>query len=142
MCPSYLLGLEIRKKPEGGQYDQRTEKMHNSHYQANSNESGGSAGCTALILAGFGLQDSIFSIIPKQFEEISVYDGMMAFKNEDTLEAKAPLESELRADPQVEDAMLAKQLKMSVALDTGGHSKDAYLYVPETPAEYSLRLEI
>ena len=95
----------------------------------------GISGCTALILAGFGLQDSIFSIIPKQFEEISVYDGMMAFKNEDTLEAKAPLESELRADPQVEDAMLAKQLKMSVSLADGGHSKDAYLYVPETPGD-------
>ena len=102
----------------------------------------GISGCTALILAGFGLQDSIFSIIPKQFEEISVYDGMMAFKNEDTLEAKAPLESELRADPQVEDAMLAKQLKMSVALDTGGHSKDAYLYVPETPGDMNRFIDL
>lgn len=102
----------------------------------------GISGCTALILAGFGLQYSIFSIIPKQFEEISVYDGMMAFKNEDTLEAKAPLESELRADPQVEDAMLAKQLKMSVALDTGGHSKDAYLYVPETPSDMNRFIDL
>lgn len=102
----------------------------------------GISGCTALILAGFGLQDSIFSIIPKQFEEISVYDGMMAFKNEDTLDAKAPLESELRNDAQVEDAMLAKQLKMSVALADGDHSKDAYLYVPETPGDMNRFIDL
>ncbi len=41
----------------------------------------GIAGCMALILAGYGLQDAIFTIIPKQFNEIFVYDGMMAIKH-------------------------------------------------------------
>lgn len=95
----------------------------------------GISGCTALILAGFGLQDAIFSIIPKQFEEISVYDGMMAFKNEETLDQKAAFERALKADDNVTGAMMAKQLKMHVEPEGGSASKNAYLYVPQSPKE-------
>ncbi|MEG0379691.1 MAG: ABC transporter permease, partial [Eubacterium sp.] len=95
----------------------------------------GIAGCTALILAGFGLQDSIFSIIPKQFEEISVYDGMMAFKNEGTAEEKAGYEEKLKGDDRVKDALLIKQLKMNVEPENGDGSKEAYIYVPKNPEQ-------
>ena len=36
----------------------------------------GVAGCTALIITGFGLKNSIASVIDKQFGEIFLYDGM------------------------------------------------------------------
>ncbi|MEG0376994.1 MAG: ABC transporter permease, partial [Eubacterium sp.] len=72
---------------------------------------------------------------PKQFEEISVYDGMMAFKNEGTPEEKAPFESELKADSNVTTAMMAKQLKMSVEAEGGDQPKNAYLFVPEIPQD-------
>lgn len=41
----------------------------------------GIAGCTALILTGFGLKDSIMEIVDKQFTEISLYDMMIAAKD-------------------------------------------------------------
>ena len=35
----------------------------------------GIGGCTALIVTGFGLHDSIFAILDKQFDEVSLYDA-------------------------------------------------------------------
>ena len=39
----------------------------------------GIAGCTALTLTGFALQDSISDIVNKQFAELFLYDGMIVF---------------------------------------------------------------
>jgi putative ABC transport system permease protein len=39
----------------------------------------GVAGCTALIITGFGIRDSIQTIATKQFEEIYQYDGTASF---------------------------------------------------------------
>ena len=40
----------------------------------------GIMGCTALILAGFGLKDSISSILPNQYEDICHYDMLVSLK--------------------------------------------------------------
>ncbi len=41
----------------------------------------GIAGCTALLLSGFGLKDSVTDIINKQFEQIWSYDGTVYFND-------------------------------------------------------------
>lgn len=41
----------------------------------------GIAGCTALMLMGFGLKDSISDIVSKQFGEIMNYSGIVAYDN-------------------------------------------------------------
>lgn len=48
----------------------------------------GVAGCTALILAAYGLKDSISVVVPKQYGEIFNYDTMMNLKYEGTLNEK------------------------------------------------------
>ncbi|MGV8906818.1 MAG: FtsX-like permease family protein [Acetobacterium sp.] len=96
----------------------------------------GIAGCTALILSGFGLQDAIFSMIPRQFENISVYDGMMAFKTEGTLAEKAGIKTELTGDSRLSENMLAYQTKFSIEKKDSGIGKEAYLFVPETTANF------
>ena len=40
----------------------------------------GIMGCTSLILAGFGLKDSISSILPNQYEDICHYDMLVSLK--------------------------------------------------------------
>ncbi len=92
----------------------------------------GIAGCTALILAGFGLQDAIFAMIPRQFENITVFDGYMALKNEETLVEKADFKKILENDPRFSENMLAHQAKMTVEKTGTGNGKAAYLFVPET----------
>nr|WP_320026664.1 FtsX-like permease family protein [uncultured Acetobacterium sp.] len=94
----------------------------------------GIAGCTALILAGFGLQDAIFSMIPRQFENITVFDGYMALKNEETLADKADFKKVLNNDIRFSENMLAHQSKMTIEKAGTGIGKDAYLFVPETAA--------
>ncbi len=54
----------------------------------------GVAGCTALVITGFGLKYSISSIIDKQFDEVFLYDAVAAvnsdnLKNEQEIEASA-----------------------------------------------------
>lgn len=46
----------------------------------------GIAGCTALLVTGFGLRDSIGDIINKQFNEIFKYNLIVSIKNENSLE--------------------------------------------------------
>ncbi|MCH5341159.1 MAG: FtsX-like permease family protein [Acetatifactor sp.] len=41
----------------------------------------GISGCTALLVTGFGIKDSIADIAAKQFEEIQVFDLAVAFKD-------------------------------------------------------------
>ena len=42
----------------------------------------GIAGCTALLLTGFGINDSVTGLADTQFEEISVYDAQVNFKSD------------------------------------------------------------
>lgn len=92
----------------------------------------GIAGCTALILAGFGLHNAIFSMIPRQFEGITVFDGYMALKNEDTLAEKATFKELLSNDDRFSENILAHQSKMTIAKVGSDTEKEAYLFVPES----------
>ena len=42
----------------------------------------GIGGCTALLLAGFGIKDSIANVVDYQFEEITLYDAAVSFTEE------------------------------------------------------------
>lgn len=96
----------------------------------------GISGCTALILSGFGIHDSIFSIIPKQFNEISVYDSMMALKHEGTADALGATKAAIAADEDVSEVMLGRMLRMDVTKEGGSGSKEAYLIVPESTENF------
>ena len=45
----------------------------------------GISGCTALILTGFALKDSIKAILPNQFEKVFTYDMQINIKNEECI---------------------------------------------------------
>lgn len=44
----------------------------------------GIAGCTGLILAGFGLKDCIEKMVPKQYEEVFNYQATISLNEEAT----------------------------------------------------------
>lgn len=58
----------------------------------------GVAGCTALIVAGFGLKASISNIAEKQFGDITKYSAVMALKESERYEKCKPLLDELNSD--------------------------------------------
>ena len=42
----------------------------------------GITGCTALLLTGFGIKDSINSLLEKQFQDVTTYDSILLLKDE------------------------------------------------------------
>ncbi|MBR2894581.1 MAG: FtsX-like permease family protein [Oscillospiraceae bacterium] len=49
----------------------------------------GIGGCTALLLTGFGLRDSVLSVMDEQFEKITFYDYVVTFQEAQTEESVA-----------------------------------------------------
>lgn len=65
----------------------------------------GITGCTALILVGFGLGDSIRSILPTQYEKIFNYDMQINLKNGLEEEQKQAYVEKLVNQPEIEQAV-------------------------------------
>lgn len=84
----------------------------------------GIAGCTALLLTGFGLKDSISDIINRQFTDIHRYDAMVALKNNDNLTSLTEY-----MDSELEGYMLSYQA--SVTVEKGGKDHNDYIFVTE-----------
>lgn len=62
----------------------------------------GIAGCTALILAGFGLKDSITDIVHNQFERVNSYDISITVNTEENINT---LLENLQADERIKDTV-------------------------------------
>lgn len=86
----------------------------------------GVGGCTALMLAGFGLKDSIVAIATKQYDELYQYDMVVGFEEEDFKKIPDILEN----NEGISDYMFMKEQNIDVS--AGGHEKNAFLIVPES----------
>lgn len=93
----------------------------------------GVAGCTALILAGFGLKDSIGSIAEKQFGEIITYDMIAVLGEEGTVHRKQGTLDEIKNNEYVDCAMLERQTSIEVK-DINGQNvqNEIYMIVPQS----------
>ena len=89
----------------------------------------GILGCTALILTGFGIKDSVQQIVPNHFEKIFVYDMQITVK--DTVEQgeKEELAEYLEQKEEVEK--IAKTYMTAGIAKLNGHSEDVHIVVPE-----------
>ena len=89
----------------------------------------GVAGCTALLITGFGLKDSIIAITEKQFGQIYTYD-LKGYLRENIYEGKEEsFIDELKNYNEIEDSILSfekmqksKMTKLVLLL------KDTYLF--------------
>lgn len=94
----------------------------------------GIAGCTALLLTGFGLRDSISDIVDKQFGELYQYNLIISLKNADVPDTDEDVKAVLNNKERVSDYMAAHQENGTLHTEKG--SKDAYLYVPKETARF------
>lgn len=90
----------------------------------------GIGGCTALLLSGFGLKDSILSIAAIQFDELYRYDMVVQLKKDIAPRESPEFLQKIVADDRISDYMLIRE--QSVELSAGKINKTAYLVVPET----------
>ena len=90
----------------------------------------GILGCTSLILAGFGLKDSVKQIIPNQFENVFVYDMQITLKDDIDKNEKEELIKELDQEERIEK--IAKTYMTSGKVYNGENSEDVQIIIPET----------
>lgn len=89
----------------------------------------GIAGCSALLVSGFGLNDSISDIVPRQFEEIYHYDATVTAGGEaDTIEEEL-------LDLDGVDAVYRQQI-LSVVINFDKKDITAYLNIIEDPDSF------
>ena len=87
----------------------------------------GIAGCTALTLTGFALQDSISDIVNKQFSELNLYDGLIAYDG-DAGQITEVLEQY--------GGTGAKYFQKSFTVNSRNGSSTAYIIVPDNKEEF------
>ncbi len=89
----------------------------------------GILGCTALILTGFGIKDSVSKILPNQFEKVFNYDFQITLKDSLAQEEKEQVINEINSDSRIEKS--AKVYMTSGELINNEHSEDVQIIVPE-----------
>lgn len=77
----------------------------------------GIGGCTALLLTGFGLRDSILNTVPNQFERVTVYDMQVYFSEGQTQSDMDALREELQGE--VSGMHFYYQTSAELQIDTG-----------------------
>lgn len=91
----------------------------------------GIGGCTALLLTGFGIRDSISDLADEQYEKITVYDYSVSF-------GSAPKGEERNAFEERCAGAISKILYLSESsgdCSVSGVTKSVYLIVPEETGE-------
>lgn len=94
----------------------------------------GISGCTALLVAGFGIRDSISEIIDKQFKEITKFDATLQYEHDLTLKEKDKLFEMVQEDKMVKNAMDVALYSGKVKVDN--ESMDAKIFVPESIRDF------
>lgn len=98
----------------------------------------GIAGCTALLVTGFGLQDSISDIVEKQFDELAHYQMLVSLQDESALDGR-DLTAILNDETKVTGHLAVSQQDATVVPEEGGEEDNLYIVVPsdtETLTEY------
>ena len=95
----------------------------------------GIGGCMGLMLVGFGLKDSISSIVPLQYEDIQLYDGNVILQSDVTMQEKQEVYEALEKNSQV--VATVEDLLQKITIEHDGVSKEVYLNVPENVEKFS-----
>ena len=82
----------------------------------------GIGGCTALLVTGFGLRDSIVNVVDYQYAEVTLYDLEVNFRDDLTEETKQEFLEEL--DPEMQ-SLFYHQSSVDISFD--GKTKELYM---------------
>lgn len=89
----------------------------------------GVSGCAALLVAGFGLRDSISDILSNQFETLWGFDLMVGVRPPD----EEPIDERLSAIVESLDGYMAVGQESGKVSLKGGVTSEVTIYVPEDP---------
>lgn len=98
----------------------------------------GISGCTALLITGFGIRDSVTNVADMQYEEVQTYDIGITFA--DGVRKGEMEELKEQTGGRLEE--IACWYEGSVELDFGGKTKSVYLDIPENEEEIGAFLDL
>ena len=98
----------------------------------------GISGCTALLVTGFGIKDSVMNIAEMQYDEIQVYDIDITF-SEGVTEKESDELAEQTGDLLKE---IGYRYEKSVDLSFGGRIKSVYLEIPKDSGQIGTFLRL
>ena len=98
----------------------------------------GISGCTALLVTGFGLKDSVTNIADMQYDEVQIYDIGITFKDGVQSEDMDGLTT--AAAGMLEH--ISCRYEESVDIDFGGKTKSIYMEIPEDADEIGTFLNL
>ncbi len=96
----------------------------------------GVAGCTALMVAGFGLKDSVAGIADIQFDELTIYDQVYSLSKSGTADEKKEILSEFRQDERFEHSLLAYLGWGFIQNENGGKNTQIRIIAGSDPEEF------
>ena len=93
----------------------------------------GILGCTALILTGFGVKDSVKQIIPNQFENVFMYDMQISLKESLTEEKRQEFKNKLTQNSEIKKAVSIYMTSETAV--NGDNEENVQIIVPENQEE-------
>lgn len=94
----------------------------------------GIGGCTALLITGFGLRNSIYDILDKQYDEISTYSSQVGLVDDVTNDEMTEIARVLDGSAHVDEWMPG--FSESLSVEGPKRSMDAYLFAVEDEARF------
>lgn len=101
----------------------------------------GVAGCTALIVAGFGLKSSISTIAEKQFGDLYKYDAVMALKESQRYEKCKPLIEDIKADNSFSESLAVLNNDTKAYTKNSKHLELSYL-IPQNNDDFKALIDL
>ena len=95
----------------------------------------GIAGCTGLILAGFGLKDCIVKMVPHQYEEIFSYQAKIALNEEKTNETI----NKIKDNKKIKDILEVQE--EAVTIDNKDTNQSVTLVIPKEDPDGFIKLQ-
>ena len=89
----------------------------------------GIAGCTALLVTGFGVRDSISDIVEKQFDQLAHYQMLVSLQDESALEGR-DLAAILEDGSRITGWLAMTQEDATVVPKEGNEEDNVYIAVP------------
>lgn len=86
-------------------------------------------GCTSLIVTGFGIKDSIKTIVPNQYEKVFSYNMQVSVKDDISEETEQKLVADLRENSQIQKAIETEMT--SVTAVNGDNEEDVQVIIPK-----------
>lgn len=89
----------------------------------------GISGCTALLVTGFGIKDSVSHIVSLQYDELNQYQLMVGLKDESALEGRA-LQSILEDEGQIAEFLPVMQSDGKMVPKSGCPNDSVTIFTP------------